>query len=369
MDQAIFLKLLFFILASLIIFSLAFSSVFFVSDVKNDSGEIINIDNQNIVSEKTNLNEKKEEIKKEVFDPKILKWKIVTASAPFAKRDAHNAIVFLNKIWLLGGVGGSSPDYSKIYSDIWNSQDGETWTLVTNKAPWGPRRAGEAIVFKNKLWILGGVTTGEKYLNDVWYSENGIDWILATNHAAWLPRKGFGAAVFQEKIWVIGGVTTNGVVNDVWYSENGIDWILANNKAPWRERYDLSVEVFLRKLWLSGGVFPGVLGEKETWYTDDGFNWQKAEGEIPWPGRHGHCFLSYKDYLWIIGGWSGYAHGYNDVWYSKYGLDWNELYRDGVSLWGGREDLECVDFNGKIFMLGGMKTNGERTNDVWVLSE
>lgn len=362
MRVASFLGMLFLVL---LVFSLAFASVFFI----NDSEKAINTVSPNINLEKTNLNENKEDIKDEVFDPELLKWKLVTASAPFTKRDAHNVVVFLNKLWLLGGVGGAAPDYSKNYSDVWSSQDGQTWTLVTNKAPWGPRRAGEAVVFENKLWILGGVTTGEKYLNDVWYSENGIDWTLAANQADWLPRKGFSAIVFQEKIWVMGGVAANGAVKDVWYSENGTDWILANNKAPWKERYDLAAEVFLGKLWLSGGVFPGNMGEKDVWYSENGFSWQKTEGEIPWPGRHGHCFLSYKDELWLIGGWSGYAHGYNDVWYSKDGVAWKELYGDGVSLWAGREDLECVDFNGKIFMLGGMKTNGERTNDVWVLSE
>ena len=368
MKPTSFLNILFLILA---VFAIAFAGVFLssVSLPFNSIKKETNIIDQNVILEKTNINENKEDIKEEVFNPEILKWKLVTDSASFEKRDTHNVVVFLNKLWLFGGVGGASPNYSKNYSDIWNSQDGVTWSLVTNKAPWGPRRAGKTVIFKNQLWILGGVTTGEKYLNDVWYSDNGIDWTLAVNHADWLPRKGFGAAVFLDKIWVVGGVATNGAVNDVWYSENGVDWILANDKNSWQERYDLAVEIFLGKMWLSGGVFPGDLGKKEVWYTEDGFSWQKTEEEIPWLGRHGHCFLSHKDYLWIIGGWSGYAHGYNDTWYSKDGIVWKELYADGVSLWEGREDLECVDFNNKIFMTGGMKTNGERTNDVWVLDK
>jgi len=87
------------------------------------------------------------------FNPANLKWELVTAQAPFAKRDAHNVIVFKDKIWLLGGVGGTAPDYSKNFSDVWNSEDGKNWTLVTDKAPWGPRRAGEILVFKDKIWL------------------------------------------------------------------------------------------------------------------------------------------------------------------------------------------------------------------------
>ncbi len=363
MEPKSFLKAL---LLTLAVFVLGFVTVFapfFFSNVREDMKEIntVSQDVAPVVPETPSL--------PEIFNPLDLKWKLVRDLAPFEKRDAHHVVGFSGKLWLLGGVGGRSPDYSKNYSDIWSSPDGENWTLITSQAPWGPRRAGKSFVFKNKLWILGGVTTAEKYLNDVWYSEGGSSWKLATGSAAWLPRKGFAAVVFKDKMWVVGGATTKGAANDAWYSENGVDWILANEKNSWTEKYDLAIEAFLGKMWLSGGAFPGGLGEKEVWYSEDGFSWQKTSGEIPWPGRHGHCFLSSNGYLWIIGGWSGYAHGYNDVWYSKDGFSWQALYEDGSAPFAGREDLECVDFDNKIFMTGGMKTNGERTNDVWVLSK
>jgi len=354
MESTSLLKILFPILA---IFLLAFVGVFFISDREM----VINVMNQEVIPVLAEP--------KEVFNPTILKWELATDEAGFSKRDAHNVVVFLDKLWLLGGVGGTAPDYSKNYSDIWSSSDGENWTLVTDKAPWGKRRAGEVVVFKDKIWLLGGVISGERYSNDVWSSSDGENWVLVKDHAQWMERKGFGSTVFDDKIWIMGGVATTGPVNDVWYSSDGINWVLATEHAGWRERYDLAVETFSEKMWLSGGVFPGDMGEKEVWYSINGIKWQKTEQEILWPGRHGHCFLSSNDYLWIIGGWSGYGHGYNDTWYSKDGIVWNELYKDGVSLWRGREDLECVDFNNKIFMMGGMKSSGARTNDVWVLNK
>jgi hypothetical protein len=363
MKSTYFLIFSFLILAVLL---LIFTGVFLFNNSKKE----ISTKNANVGSDKTDLNENKEKenTKEKVFNPLNLKWEF-SGNALWAKRDAHTALVFKDKIWVFGGVGGNAPDYTKNYSDIWNSQDGKTWSQVTNKALWGPRRAHQSVIFKDKIFILGGVTTGEVYLNDVWFSSDGKDWIQIQKNSGWTPRKGFGSVVFQDKLWVMGGVDSKGAQNDVWYSEDGISWVLVKAHAPWRERYDLTLEVFDGKMWLSGGVFPGELGEKEVWYTEDGFNWQKTEGEIPWPGRHGHCFLSYKGYLWIIGGWSGYGHGYNDVWYSKDGIIWNQLYKDNFSPWEGREDLVCLDFLGKIFMMGGMKTNGERTNDVWYLNE
>ena len=348
-----FFKILFSFLA---VFFIVFAGVFFVSD----SEEVINIVSQNVEVEELNLKD---------FDFQILKWKLVIEEANFTKRDAHNIVVFKEKLWLFGGVGGVAPDYSKNYSDVWNSEDGINWTLITEKAPWGLRRAGEILVFKDKIWILGGVTKGERYANDVWSSEDGINWTLVTDHADWLPRKGFGSVVFNDKMWVMGGVAVYGAVNDVWSSEDGINWTLITDDASWYERYDLAVESFLGKMWLSGGALPGEMGAQEAWYSENGFNWEKTDKEIMWPGRHGHCFISYNNTLWVIGGWSGYAHGYNDTWYSNDGIIWNELYKDGSSSWAGREDLECIEFQNKIFMIGGMKTNGERTNDVWVLDK
>ena len=262
MKSTSFFKILFSILA---VFLLILAGIFFISD----SEEVINIVNQNIVLVSL----------EKVFDPGILKWKLVTAEAPFAKRDAHNVVVFKEKLWIFGGVGGVAPDYTKNYSDVWSSEDGINWTLVTE-------------------------------------------------HANWLPRKGFGSVVFDNKMWVFGGVAIYGVVNDVWSSEDGINWTLVTEHASWYERYDLAVELFLGKMWLSGGILPGEMGAKEVWYSENGFDWRKADKEIMWPGRHGHCFISYNNYLWVIGGWSGYGHGYNDVWYSKDGLTWNELYKD-----------------------------------------
>ncbi|MBI2053802.1 MAG: hypothetical protein HYT36_00490 [Candidatus Staskawiczbacteria bacterium] len=327
---------------------------------------------------KTNLEEwinknkgrTKGDVKEEVFEPDLLKWRPVSFNVPFAKRDAHTLEVFKGKLWLLGGVGGESPDYTKNYSDIWYSENGKDWIQASSKAPWGPRRAHESVVFKDKIWIIGGVTTGERYLNDIWSSEDGINWVEVSNAAEFAPRKGFASVVFDNKIWVLGGVSVKGAENDVWVSENGRDWLLATEHASWPPRYDLAAEMFQNKFWVAGGIFPGeTIARKDVWVSENGRDWTIVSEENAWPGRHGHCLLAFNDYLFIIGGWSGYAHGYNDAWYSKDGIYWRELYKDGLALWIGREDLTCAVFGDKILMLGGMETGGQRTNDVWGLGK
>jgi hypothetical protein len=89
------------------------------------------------------------------------------------------------------------------------------WTQATDSAGWSAR-AGQAVVFDNKMWMLGGVGNGDTLKNDVWYSINGIDWILATDSAGWSKRAGHASEVFDNKMWVLGGVNEQGWKIDVW---------------------------------------------------------------------------------------------------------------------------------------------------------
>jgi hypothetical protein len=82
----------------------------------------------------------------------------------------YNAIVFDNKIWLLGCNRNG-----KFYSQILVSADGKNWTA--QEAPWSPRGAMAAAVYKGKIYMTGGKyggftensrTTEFIYNNDVW---------------------------------------------------------------------------------------------------------------------------------------------------------------------------------------------------------
>ena len=73
---------------------------------------------------KATIIKKKVEDQKEVFNQEDWSWESATLSAPWAKRDAHTVSVFKDKMWLIGGVGGIAPDYSQNKSDIWVSKDG-----------------------------------------------------------------------------------------------------------------------------------------------------------------------------------------------------------------------------------------------------
>ena len=289
------------------------------------------------------------------------------ANPPWSKRDAHAAAAFNGKLWVMGGLEGEKgKEYWQMpqKSDVWYTEDGERWELATAKAPWGERRSISAVVFKGKLWVMGGWDK-KSYKSDVWYTEDGINWTEATPAAAWSPREGQVVVVFKDKMWLMGGVdfAKRETKSDVWYTEDGINWTEATPAAAWSPRYDHAAAAFNGKLWVMGGVSFGEHAKNDIWYTEDGKRWIRAAEKAVFPPRHGHVLLVYKNSLWVLGGWNTLAgKGISDVWRSADGLEWERL---PDAPWSGREDHAAAVFKEKIWVTGGMNADWNWERDVW----
>ena len=303
------------------------------------------------------------------LDKMFLDWEKITNNAPWGKRDSHATIVFQNKLWLFGGLS-SGKDFKGAYgdlphkSDIWATEDGKDWQLITNNASWGERRSLQIVEFEDKLWLIGGWEKGVGSRNDIWSSINGMDWIREVRSAPWTNREGHTVSVFNNKIWVSGGVdfAQRKLMNDVWYSEDGINWNQATLNAQWTPRYDHTVTTFKDKMWLTGGLaFNGMLKD-DIWATEDGKDWQLITNNASWGERHGHTSIIFQDKFWIIGGW-GISGGLNDVWHSKDGSIWRPTLVENQ--WAGREDHTSVVFKDKIWIMGGMSDNWIWKSDIW----
>ena len=155
-------------------------------------------------------------------------WETITPNAEnfFTRRISHNAVVFQNKIWVLGGL---SNDLTTSLRDVWSSPDGETWTSHGD-APWGRRDNFTTAVYNNRLWVIGGQETqqtnegegGSIFKNDVWWTKNGTDWNeLPAGRTHWGVRSGLRSAVFNNRLFIMGGLSGNSenlqYFNDVWY--------------------------------------------------------------------------------------------------------------------------------------------------------
>src|SRR5690606_25075687 len=127
--------------------------------------------------------------------------------------------------------GGRLP-HASASNHVWSSADGVEWKQETDNAGWAPRMAAGAVVFKDRMWILGGIEkyyfgTDDDLRNDVWSSPDGVHWTCVTENAPWSPRAYLGAVVHAGKIWVMGGgnyLPNYQAHNDVWSSPDGVNW-------------------------------------------------------------------------------------------------------------------------------------------------
>ncbi len=145
-------------------------------------------------------------------------WTLVIDS-PGWKRTGHRVVIFKDKMWLLGG----EVSQNSIKNDVWNSADGKNWTQVTASAPWQIRCYHTAVVYNNRIWIMGG-RSGVTCYGDAWYSADGINWTEATASAGWAARACHTSVVYDNKIWVLGGGNAGGDrFSDVWYYQEATE--------------------------------------------------------------------------------------------------------------------------------------------------
>ena len=280
-------------------------------------------------------------------------WTQVTSSASWSARNAHTSVVFDNKMWVIGGVGGINSSSRK--NDVWYSTDGVTWIQATSNAAWAARSNHTSVVFNNKMWVIGGYIGAFGPSNEVWYSSDGSNWFQATSSASWSERSGYTSVVFDNKIWVIGG----GNKNDVWYSSDGVNWTLATGDASWSKRWFHTSLAYNDKIWIIGGQSNSTY-MNDVWNSSDGVNWRRVSLNASWSARSNHTSVIIGNKMWVSGGKINSKS--NDVWSSTDGLSWTQIASNAS--WSARSSHTSVVFDNKIWVIGGSGVSGH-TNDVW----
>ena len=288
-------------------------------------------------------------------------WVKVTDRAGWQARDSQGEVVFDDKLWVLGGWFDS---YSSPPRDVWSTADGKAWELVTKTAPWKHSDLPMTVAFDGKMWLMGGWYNGRlkdhSASNAVWSSTNGKDWTQVTAKAAWSPRIAAGLVVFKGKMWLLGGTENyyfgdeRSLKNDVWYSENGQDWTLATADAGWSPRAYHQAVVHDGKKWVMGGgnYTPRYHARNDVWCSEDGVNWTRVTAAAPWHERLWFSAVVYRDRMWVLGGWSSPPYtNWGDVWHSKDGKTWAE-YRPAVT-WKARHEHSAYVWRDRIWVAGG----------------
>ncbi len=304
-------------------------------------------------------------------------WCYVTENAAFAARDGAGALVFKDKMWLLGGWNpGDKVHFPLICnSEVWSSTDGASWTLENPQAPWEGRHTAGYVMHNDRMWIVGGDCNQGHYQNDVWSSADGIHWDLANDHVPWAPRVLHYTLAFDSRIWVMGGQTIPNFAdadevfhNDVWNSEDGVNWTQVTESAPWVPRGMIGgAAVHDNRMWILGGgtydtpATPMRNFYNDVWSSDDGINWEQHIAHAPWTPRQYHEVAAFDDHLWVLEGYAAESGNRRDVWYSPDGVNWTEL---PDTPWAPRHAGSVFVYDGSLWMVAG----NNMEPDAWRLS-
>ena len=160
-------------------------------------------------------------------------WEPMTLAAPFWAREA--AMCSTDSRNQLFVFGGSVNVYTRA-NDVWRSQDnGRTWQMMTQFAPWMARTQHDSCSFYSKalqkdvLYVLNGIYNSDPASdrnNDIWASiDDGVTWRQITAHAPYNSRQDSDTDADEDGIMILSGgdigSNTPGNVNDIWASIDG----------------------------------------------------------------------------------------------------------------------------------------------------
>ena len=303
-----------------------------LATVSPESGEFMDFTNPQIYTVRASDGSEKDFLVTVKRSP----WRKV-ANGPFAPRDEHTVLVFKDKMWLLGGwvgncIGSPIPSYpddcNTLTNDVWNTSNGKDWDCVSNEGenPWIGRHGSGVVVYKDSIWIISG--DGH---TDVWKSGDGVNWELVTDEAPWGQRYGPYVAVFNDKLWLIGGVD--------WWNRDG-DYVRPQ----------------------------GTKAFNDVWSSINGKDWELELEFAPFAQRGMiHGYTVFNDELYILGGgtranWPPYSV-FNDVWKTSNAISWTRVTNNAA--WLPRLHHNIIDYDSKLWIVGGTTNSANLNNDVW----
>jgi hypothetical protein len=299
------------------------------------------------------------------------RWTLVQATPNLPGRALSAFVVFNDRLWMLGGLSGS-PFFGFTYNnDVWSSADGITWRQDVVNAPWPGRSFPSALVFNNRLWVIGGAPnplgTNEGG-DDAWSSADGITWVEETHDAPF--AKGARAVVLNGRIFTMGGEENGTRRNDIWSSADGRAWRLETAAAQFSPRYASLFASFNGRLIVAAGFDDPTSNRvcNDVWSSADGITWTEEAAHAPFSARGDVASAVHNGRLFMLHGYITDSPGRfiqifysREVWSTANGADWKEHSPNAGGLYAGT--YQALAHNGRLWVVGGW--DGTPRSDSW----
>ena len=237
---------------------------------------------------------------------------------------------------------------------------GKAWKTLANMKT--PRYNFGLAYFNNKIYALGGITSGRDRIKSV-ESFDGMSSTWNTENASMsVERASFGVAVLNDKMYAIGG---EGAATSVLRSVESFDgrkW--KQEPMMSQKRHMHSVCIFQNKIYVAGGTSAvdasNTLNRLSSAEVFDGSSWQNIAPMSS--ARVSHSMVALSGKLYGIG-------GFVDEWTAARNLDVYDFRTDTWSLSTGMNSStsklgeKSVAFQNRIYTMGGSVLDSN-TNDV-----
>lgn len=184
-------------------------------------------------------------------------WYLATSTPDFPNYTISKAFVFNNKLWLLMGENIGTSNFQ-----LWSSTNGVVWNLESSDTGIVTRSNFDLTVYNNEIWLTSGFLGGSNNAGDLWKSNDGVNWTLVSEGAAQL--NGHKLEAFDDILWILFG----GTFNAYNYSKDGgITWEYVSESEITKRKNHTTVQ-FNDAIWLIGGRDNATHDSNDVWRLD-----------------------------------------------------------------------------------------------------
>lgn len=128
---------------------------------------------------------------------------------------------------IIASLDGTSQFASMDKSGVWlNGKVVPAQFPISGSAP-----LSYNLMYRERLFLAGGKTTGGSVLSDTWSTMDGLNWVSTNPTKGFSSREGASIALYDSTFFIVGGFDEKGqALKDIYRSkDNGITWVLSDS--------------------------------------------------------------------------------------------------------------------------------------------